>query len=269
MTLRNYHTHTRYCDGKDSIEEMILAAIEQGFETLGFSGHSPLFTEDWCMTENDMQKYFSKPQEFKEKYKDKIEILAGLELDILSDKPSLPFDYIIGSVHALPVEGGLIPVDESLDILKSGIDKYFNGDALLFAEKYFERVSEVYDKTGCQIVGHLDLLTKYQEKEPLFDTAHKRYLDAAEKAIEKLASQSVIFEVNTGAIARGYRTTPYPEKSLLELIRAKGGRVMLNSDCHDKNYLTCGFSEALELIKNAGFEEIYYLNKGSLKAEKI
>ena len=36
---QNLHTHTLYCDGKDSVEEMVRAAIDKGFTTLGFSGH--------------------------------------------------------------------------------------------------------------------------------------------------------------------------------------------------------------------------------------
>lgn len=269
MIPRNYHTHTTYCDGRDTPEEMILAAIDMGFETLGFSGHSPLFSEDWCMTNESVGEYYDELNFLKEKYKDKIEILIGLEQDILSDEPTLSFDYIIGSVHALPTEDGLLPVDESLEMLEDGILRHFGGDALLFAEKYFERVSEIFDRTGCQIVGHLDLLTKFQDRKKLFDTSHPRYLSCAEKAIEKLSSQGVIFEVNTGAISRGYRTTPYPEKPLLELIKAKGGRVMLSSDCHDKNFLTCGFEEALSLLRECGFEEISYLSGGKILSEKI
>ena len=135
MTLRNYHTHTTYCDGKDTPEEMILAAIDKGLRTLGFSGHSPLFSEDWCMTKESVREYYEELTTLKEKYKDKIEILIGLEQDILSEEPELPFDYIIGSVHALPVKGGLVPVDESLEMLEGDINKHFGGNSLLFAKK--------------------------------------------------------------------------------------------------------------------------------------
>ena len=40
MALRaNYHTHTTFCDGSDSAEDVVLAAIDKGFSHLGFSGH--------------------------------------------------------------------------------------------------------------------------------------------------------------------------------------------------------------------------------------
>ena len=34
------HTHSILCDGKDTLEEMVLTAIEKGFDSIGFSGHS-------------------------------------------------------------------------------------------------------------------------------------------------------------------------------------------------------------------------------------
>ena len=35
----NFHTHSKFCDGKNTAEEMVLAAIEKGFDVLGFSSH--------------------------------------------------------------------------------------------------------------------------------------------------------------------------------------------------------------------------------------
>lgn len=38
---QNLHTHTTFCDGTNTAEEMIQAARELGMDSLGFSGHSP------------------------------------------------------------------------------------------------------------------------------------------------------------------------------------------------------------------------------------
>ena len=38
--LSNAHTHTTFCDGKNTAEEMVQAALDNGFVSLGFSGHS-------------------------------------------------------------------------------------------------------------------------------------------------------------------------------------------------------------------------------------
>ena len=38
--LCNYHTHTIYCDGNNTPEEVVVAAIQKGFYSIGFSGHA-------------------------------------------------------------------------------------------------------------------------------------------------------------------------------------------------------------------------------------
>ena len=40
MRKVNLHTHTCFCDGKNTPEEMVISAIEKGMDVLGFSGHS-------------------------------------------------------------------------------------------------------------------------------------------------------------------------------------------------------------------------------------
>ena len=92
----NLHTHTNFCDGKNSAEEMVKAAIELGCEGIGFSGHSYIEGEDyWTMTEKGTQKYIQEVLAAKEKYSSNIEILLGIEYDILSNIDTSIFDYDI------------------------------------------------------------------------------------------------------------------------------------------------------------------------------
>ena len=42
MVHSNYHIHSNYCDGKNSLEEMVQAAIQEGLTSIGFTGHAPL-----------------------------------------------------------------------------------------------------------------------------------------------------------------------------------------------------------------------------------
>lgn len=273
MISVNYHTHSTYCDGKNSPEEIVLAACSQGIKVLGFSGHSPLPNENWTMTEEGLEKYREEILFLKEKYKDKLEILLGLEQDILSKPPKGEYDFIIGAVHGIETPDGILYMDSTADILKAGIKKHFENDPMIVAERYFELVRELCEKTKADIIAHLDLLTKFDEKEsaPLFDSKNPRYINAAKKAIEKLSKseKKPLFEINTGAMARGYRTTPYPSKELLRIIRDCGCDVIINSDCHDMRMLTHGFDKALELAKECGFTRIARLSEGEVKFESI
>lgn len=268
MINKNYHTHTTYCDGKDSVREMILSAIDKGFDVIGFSGHSPLF-DDWCMTQDGMLEYIRDVNSNKELYKDKIEILCGIEQDYFSTNKTDKFDFVIGSVHCVDVSGTLLCVDETAEILKNGIDRYFGGDPIKLAQKYYELVGDVADKTGCDIVGHLDLITKFQDISPIFDTSDKRYIRAAESAIKKLSAKNVMFEVNTGAMSRGLKKSPYPQQELLSYIGDCGCDVVLSSDCHSKEHIDFGFDEAIKLIKDCGFKRVAYLSNGKRKYMSI
>ena len=131
-------------------------------------------------------------------------------------------------------------VDGSRKQFEEHAARYYGGDYYAFAEDYYATVAQVYEKTKCDIIGHFDLITKFNEGNALFDTNHPRYRAAAEKALDALLDAPVIFEQNYGAIARRYRTQPYLEDWMLERIRAKGKLVLKTSDCHAKEKLLLG-----------------------------
>ncbi len=269
MILRDYHVHTHLCDGKSTPEETVISAIEKGLVTLGFSGHNTLEGEDWCMSPEGVTEYRNEIQRLKEKYKDKIEILCGIEQDYYSPAAT-GYDYIIGSVHCLKVaDNTLAPLDDTAEKLKYAVDRYFGGDALSLAEEYFRTVADVINKTGATIVGHFDLIEKFSDTNPVFDTSHPRYVKAAEDAIDALISQGTIFEVNTGAMVRGYRSLPYPAKPLLCMMQKKGADVILTSDCHDAKNLCFAFDKALEIVRECGFTRIAYLTKEQIEFTEI
>ena len=54
----NLHSHTTFCDGKNSAEEMVVSAIDHGFDVFGFSGHSYTpFDESYCMSLSGTVEY--------------------------------------------------------------------------------------------------------------------------------------------------------------------------------------------------------------------
>ena len=249
MRSSNFHTHTTYCDGKDSPEELVIAAVENGCRAIGFSGHSYTGIDDdspFCMTKEGTEEYKKDLQRLKEKYKDKIAVYTGIEQDYYSAHPADGYDYVIGSVHYILKDGVYLSVDHTLEEQKKDIAEHYGGDAYAYVGDYYALVGDLYNRTHCNIVGHFDLVTKFGEKEKLFDTSDSRYISAAFGALEKLFGHGLCFEINYGAIARGYRTSPYPEKTILDKILSSGERVIYTSDCHDKSKLLLGIPEDAE-----------------------
>ncbi len=255
MIRADFHTHTLYCDGKNTPEEMVLSAIDKGLLVLGFSTHSYMpIEEDYCIEKEKVSDYINEILALREKYKNKINILCGVEMDYFSEMPTEGFDYKIGSVHYVLKGGEYIPVDAKPHILEDARDRLFGGDIYALCEEYYKNVADVINKTKADIIGHFDLIAKFNENGELFDENHPRYIKAYKRAVDALIKRDVPFEVNTGAISRGYRTAPYPSAKILEYIKKKGGRVILNSDSHNKDTLAYEFSKWEECIKDMGFD---------------
>ena len=252
MSKTNFHTHTVYCDGKDTPEELVVTAIQKGFTSLGFSGHSFFeIDKSYCMSSESEQKYFDDISALKEKYKGQIKILCGIEQDIYSAPARYPYDYIIGSVHNIYKNGEYLIVDGSVSQYNDILNKHYNGDFDLFAKDYFEVIATVVEKTNANIIGHFDLILKNMERVGYIPTP--AFYEYAKTAVLKLLKYNVPFEINTGAMARGYRTTPYPDLQILKIIHDNGGSIIVSSDCHQKENLDFGFEKAREIAKKAGF----------------
>ncbi len=246
--------HTIYCDGKDTPEDMVLEAISRGMKKIGFSGHSyTSFDPHVCMTPEKSDKYKAEINRLKSKYKSEIEILCGIEQDYYSDFPAEGYDFIIGSLHYVTCDGEYIAVDHTFQHFEEAVKK-FGGDVYSLTENYFATVADVVNKTGADIIGHFDLISKFNDGNKFFDENHPRYIQATEMALNKLLATGKPFEINTGAMSRGYKTVPYPSKRILEYIAAHNGKVILSSDSHRKETLMYNFKECEELANSLGLK---------------
>ena len=257
---RDFHTHTRWCDGTATADEMARAALALGMEALGFSGHSYTAYDTSCaMLPAEIARYAAEVGEARRRYAGQLEIYLGIEDDLHGDRPAFPRDYTIGSAHEVFADGTFFSVDHTPEILADGVRAHFGGDWYAMTRAYFQSVATVRDVTGCDVVGHFDLVTKFNEGGCRFDEADPRYLGPALEAAEHLCRQGCLFEINTGAITRGYRTAPYPSRRLLEAIRGFGGRVLLASDAHHPSNLCGRFAEAAALAASCGYRELWTL----------
>ncbi len=97
--------------------------------------------------------------------------------------------------------------------------------------------------TGCGVIGHFDIVAKFNEGGALFDERHPRYVAAWRAAADELLRSGAVFEINTGGIARGWRSTPYPAPPILDYLAAGGARFLLSGDAHRADGLCFGFDE--------------------------
>ena len=255
------HTHTHFCDGKDSPESMVLAALDRGFVSLGFSGHCHADYDIASMSEENELAYREEIRRLQQVYGDRLEILLGLEHDAYAPYSDFPYDYQIESVHHIWVDGQLCFEDWDREKMEHAINTCFGGDIFAYAKYYFSVCAAAYEKSPAVIAGHLDLLTKFNEGYCQFDEQDPRYLEPAKEALACAVERGMVVELNTGAISRGYRTMPYPSIPLLRHLNDLNGKVIVTSDCHNKAHLTCWYDEAAELLKSCGFRSVMQLRK--------
>ncbi|MBR7161934.1 MAG: histidinol-phosphatase HisJ family protein, partial [Clostridia bacterium] len=233
--------------------EMILQGIRLGLSVIGFSAHSPLWEGcSWALPAERVSDYRREIERLRVKYADRIRVYCGIERDALTDVPTDDFDYVIGSVHYVCKNGGRISVDDSAKTALEGIERYFDGDIYAYAEEYFRTVGEIVERTNADLIGHFDLLTKFCDCGLAFDPQNPRYLAAWQASADRLLKTGVPFEINTGAISRGYRKTPYPAPDIMRYLAEHGGKAVITSDSHSTGALGCAYALAYRLAKETG-----------------
>ena len=261
MLRANYHTHTRFCDGDNTAQEMVDRALALQFEHLGFSGH---MDEEIHM---DWPAYVTEVGRLRAAYADRLDILCGVELDTLYDPATCPdAEYVIGSTHYLDVrpEGYSRAIDYSAEVSQRLCDDFYGGDWYAMCRAYYELEASVIERTRCTFVGHFDLITRFNDDLHAFDEEDPRYLGPALETMEYLAKQDVPFEINCGAHNRGRKAELYLRRNMLRALRDMGGEIMINSDAHQTACLNGSFDVAVDRAIGCGFTHVNILEHDAM-----
>ena len=247
------HNHTPRCNhATGTPREYIEQAIKERIDIYGFSDHAPMdFDPEYRMKFEDMQDYEQEILQLKDKFKDKIDIRLGYEVDFLNgyidDRVlNANVDYLIGSVHFIGDWGFDNP---------EFIGKYESQNIDDIWQKYFDAIEEMAKFGKFDIVGHLDLMKvfKYLPK--------KDIKLIAKNAIKAIKKSGMSVEINTA----GYRKPikeQYPSKELLQMCYEANIPITFGSDAHAIEQVSFEYNQALSLAKEVGYSEcVAYVNK--------
>lgn len=282
MITTNYHTHSSYCDGQASPEEMAEAAARGGFDILGFSSHAPLpFPTDWTMPADRLPAYLETIRRLATAWQGRMLILCGLEIDYIpglcgpAQEPyrSIDLDYRLAAVHYVGQgaedPSGLVAVDMGYDELRAFIASHCNDDPRRLVEAYYQALSQCVRDGGFDILAHLDLVKKNNSDGRLFDAGSPWYRDAVMLAVDSLEQSELIVEVNTGGLARGKTDQVYPEAWILRELAARKVPVCLNADAHRPEHLASHRQAGMDAIATAGYRRLYYLDRNGRQFQAI
>lgn len=263
VPLSTPHAHTTWVDGRNTAREMIEAAIGKGFQSIGFSEHGVQdFDPDYCLNREKELAYQEEIKKLRDEYRDRIRVRLGVERDAMGTCRREEYEYAIGSMHYFRDGAYFFAVDSSPEDVANGVRRLFDGDATAMVKAYYASFARFLTDFRPDIIGHFDLPTKFNEKHRLFDENAPAYRDAAFACLDAAKESGGLLEINTGAIARGWRSKPYPSLRILKRWKELGGSVILASDCHSAEKLDAGYDIALEAARAAGFRSIMALGCG-------
>ncbi len=261
MMLANYHTHCKFCDGNGEPEEYVKIAVKKGFTALGFSSHAPLpYKNDWTMKEKDLGVYCRTIESLKNKYKNRIQIYLGLEVDYIDNEfgPSIKnykkynLDYVIGSLHM--IRGFSV---DYLPSFKELLSKIYGGDMRALTKEYYRLLRKMCMEHFPCIIGHFDLVK--MNNRGFYRETEKWYIEEIEKTLTTISESGAIVEVSTGGISRGFIESLYPSGWILQMCYEKKIPVTLNSDAHYPDKIDSHYDMAVRVLKETGYSDGLFL----------
>jgi histidinol-phosphatase (PHP family) len=272
MIQSNYHIHSTFCDGKNTIAEMAEAARASGLKSIGFSSHFPLkYTNDWTMAPEALAAYCEAVRDIQQAYADKMEVYLGVEVDYYLDSrapsPLLSqwrdrLDYIIGSIHTMGAfeDGSDADIDYTPENFEEGLRVFYGGDIRAFLRAYYEGIADMALGVKPDIIGHLDLPKKNNAGQRFFDESAPWYRDLWQNALEAIAKSGCILEINSGGVLRYGSHCLYPSKDILEQAQALKIPVTISADSHSTHGIAYYYPEMETMLRKAGYRAVMAFN---------
>lgn len=238
LLKNNYHVHTYRCGhAKGSEEEYVIAAIDCGFKTIGFSDHIflPGFPQPGIRGDfEQLDDYIKTLKKLRRKYKKQINILIGFEAEYIE--------------QFIPYYKDLLK-NKGVDFLILGQHCYIYNNKYGFYNShhhseemvnlYVEHLIKGMESGLFSFVCHPDhYLSGYVYWDDFAIQAGKRIIEASIK-------YDCPLEININGIRAKHA---YPNDMFWELVsNYKDVKVIINSDAHSPNQLNDYHEEAFAL----------------------
>ena len=213
---------------------------------------------------DQIDTYIQEVRDAQEKFGHRIKILLGFEVDYLpshhqimqSNLAKYPVDYHIGSVHMMDrfrsgTENWLI--DCSAPMFEEGIQEH--GGIENVYRRYYKSVRDFAKVHNHAIIGHIDLIKKFNQDNRFFDANSPHYLSQLETTLDTIKETGKVVEVNTAGLFKDVAET-YPSEKALHMILHRHIPICLSSDAHDPKHLSRQFSPTWQYLQSLGFKKL-------------
>ena len=238
MQKFNYHTHTVRCghaDGNMRDEDYIKELLDVGITKMSFTDHAPM--KEQIDTRKYMRMEYSQAKEYvdsinilKEKYKDKIEIQAGFEVEYLPGQEENLFELKKMCDKLILGQHFVYNTDKTaLKVFR--IDQFGYDDMIRYAS---------YIKTSMEI-GLIDIVAHpdvFMLSQSAFSKAER---DASEIICKAAAETKIPLEINLAQaqslVANPTAKVCYPVREFWEIASHYNVNVIYGIDAHNRQQI--------------------------------
>lgn len=270
-TLADMHTHSKYShDSVCPIEEMCLSETEKGTKIFAVTDHCDVFSFNDYDIFSPIQDAYEQVKALNEKYRGSCTLLSGVEISEGFWFPEqyekihdlVPFDVIIGSVHCVKCKDLEMPYSK-INFSQLSKDKIYT-----FLDCYFHDMITMLEKTDFDILAHLTCPLRYISGKFGIAVDLKKFDSLITEILKTIIQKKIALEVNTSSFHLINDFLPSGE--IIKKYYNMGGRLItLGSDAHTAENASANFADAIELLKETGFEYICYFKDREAKKINI
>jgi histidinol-phosphatase (PHP family) len=273
---RDGHTHTHYClhASGEHAEEYVRRAIEKGFTMYSFTEHLPFPDSFWSffpysegtkrqlgLRDNDLDGYFREMYALKKKYRDRIELKVGLEIDFLPTETAYLRRMLkeygkfledgLLSVHIIEGCGGFRCVDVSPADFEEGVIKHY-GSYEEAQKAYFQTVKEAL-RTDLgpykpKRIGHFTLCNKFQcyfgQEGKMSEATRNLVVDL----LKEMKEQGYSLDVNVAGLFKEYCREIYLSPWIVQAAKQLGIPLVYGSDAHASSQVGRAYEEYEQIV---------------------
>ncbi len=274
-----YHTHNSFCDGKNSIEEMIQEAVNQNITSLGISSHAPLkIANKWSISYENLLNYNQEIDNLRHKYRNKLHLFKSLEIDFIPSytysfvhfKSLLHLDYTIGSIHLVlnTKNNQLWFIDGDKKECQQNFKTIFNSNIREAITSYYNQMRKMILTQKPDIIGHLDKVVMNTAGE-FFNEKESWYQEEVDKTLKVIKEAGSIIEINTRGLYKQKWHTSFPSPEILSKANKLKIPIIITSDAHHTSELLSNYEEAAIIAKECGYSHVMRFENNSFNKMKI
>ncbi|MEI7718696.1 MAG: histidinol-phosphatase [archaeon] len=259
----SYHMHSTGSDGALGPEQVILEAIESGITHMCFTDHyNTPDNLDKASINFYPESHYQEILKLKEKYKDKMDISIGVELDWIKgystwcekEAKKRKYDHVIGSVHGLLINKGEFIGIWSHEKLQRMIDAL--GGKKEFVKEYYGQMRDMIKSGFFDTVGHLDVIKFRNQDDWLFSEEDDWYRKEVLKTLDVLKDSKMCLEINTKGIIVNGEEKQYPSEWIVLAAKKRNIPITIGTDFH-RTKDNIHLDKAYELARRVGYKSIF------------